>query len=340
MVERVMPAESSPTARALVTLDLLQQSPGITAEALAVRLGVTDRAARRYVAILREAGIPVASSPGRYGGYRLGRGMRPPPLVFSAPEALGLVMAVLDGQHAAADPQDPVGSALGKLIRALPDGVARPAATMREHALAVPDRFASRPDPEITTELVSAVATSRQVRLTYRSAAAAQWDDVVDPWAVLVRYGRWYLLCRAHRSDAIRTFRVDRVRSVELLAEPFDPPEDLDPVRLLEQHLAVGWRYPTRVVFDAPYAKVAPFVAAPMGHLEPLDDGVRCLLVGSTNDAADYAGERLAAVPFPFRVEGGPELREAVSMLSRRFAAAVADEVTIEAVDDTPARPG
>jgi predicted DNA-binding transcriptional regulator YafY len=320
----------------LITLDLLQQAPGITADALAARLGVTDRAARRYVAILREAGIPVTSSPGRYGGYRLGRGMRPPPLMFSAPEALGLVMAVLDGHHAAADPLDPVGSALGKLMRALPDGVARPAATMREHALAVPDRFASRPSPEITTELVSAVATGRRIRLTYRSAAAASWEDVVDPWAVLVRYGRWYLLCRAHRADAVRTFRVDRVQSVALLEDSFDPPEHLDPVALLEEHLGVGWRYPARVVFDAPYARVRPFVAAPMGRLEPIDDGARCLLVGSTNDAADYAGERLAAVPFPFRVEGGPELREAVSALSRRFAAAVADGPT---VDGPPAGP-
>lgn len=304
-------------------LDLLQQSPGITADRLATRLGVSDRAARRYIAILREAGIPVTSSPGRYGGYRIGRGLRLPPLVFTATEALGLVMAVLDGQHAAADPEDPVGSALGKLIRALPDGVALPAATMREHALAVPDRFASRPDPAITTDLVTAVAARRQTHVTYRSAAGAQWDDVVEPWAVLVRYGRWYLLCLARRSGAVRTFRVDRVKSVEALEDRFEPPEDLDPVTLLEEHLGLGWAYPTRVLFEAPYADVAPFIPAPMGRLQPVDGGARCRLTGSTNEPADYAGERLAAVPFPFRVEGGPELRDAVAMLARRFSDAV-----------------
>jgi predicted DNA-binding transcriptional regulator YafY len=36
-----------------------------------------------------------------YGGYRIGRGIRLPPLMFSAAEALGLVMAVLDGSYAA-----------------------------------------------------------------------------------------------------------------------------------------------------------------------------------------------------------------------------------------------
>ncbi|MGC1212465.1 MAG: HTH domain-containing protein, partial [Micromonospora sp.] len=137
----------SPTARALRALEILQNRPGTTADELGARLGVTERAARRYVEILREAGIPVESSRGPYGGYRLGRGVRLPPVVFTEAEALGLVMAVLDGQPAAVDGDDLVGSALGKVIHALPEGVGRQAAALREHASAAPDRRASRPDP-------------------------------------------------------------------------------------------------------------------------------------------------------------------------------------------------
>lgn len=68
-----VPADLSPTARALRVLEILQTRPGATADELAQRLGVTERAARRYVGILREAGIPVESARGRHGGYRLGR---------------------------------------------------------------------------------------------------------------------------------------------------------------------------------------------------------------------------------------------------------------------------
>jgi predicted DNA-binding transcriptional regulator YafY len=77
----------------------LQARPGATAEELASLLEVTERAARRYVAILREAGIPVESVRGPYGGYRLGRGTRLPPVVFTQEQALGLVMAVLRGSN-------------------------------------------------------------------------------------------------------------------------------------------------------------------------------------------------------------------------------------------------
>jgi predicted DNA-binding transcriptional regulator YafY len=318
-----VPTGLSPTARALRALDILQTRPGTTADQLADRLGITERAARRYVGILREAGIPVESTRGPYGGYRIRRGTRLPPIVFTQAEALGLVMAVLDGQPAATDTDDLVGSALGKVIQALPEGVGQQAAALREHASAAPDRYSARPDPATTSALVAAVAARRRVRVTYRSEAGKEWDTEVDPWAVVVRYGRWYLLCHSHQADAVRTYRVDRVRAVEQLPIEFEMPDDLDPVAALEENLGVGWEFPTRVVFDAPMAEVARWIRPPMGRLEPSGDG--CVLVGSTNNPAMYAQEWLATIPFSFRVEGGPELRAATSAVASRFAAALTD---------------
>ncbi|MEU0031065.1 WYL domain-containing protein [Streptomyces sp. NPDC006335] len=320
-----MPTELSPTARALRTLEILQSRPtGVTADELAACLGVTERAARRYVGILREAGIPVHSSRGPYGGYRLGRGARLPPVVFTEPEALGLVMAVLDGQPAAADPDsdDLVGTALGKVIRALPESVGRQAAALREHASAAPERHASRPDPALTSTLVAASAVRRRVQVTYRGESGNEWVAEVDPWAVVVRYGRWYLLCHSHHADAIRTYRIDRVRAVRETAHGFEVPDGLDPVAALEENLGQGWAFPTRVVFDAPMDEVLPSIRPPMGRLEPSGNG--CVLVGSTRNPTMYAQEWLAQLPLAFRVEGGPELRAAVEALAARFTAAVA----------------
>jgi predicted DNA-binding transcriptional regulator YafY len=311
----------SPTARALRALDVLQSRPGATAEELGERLGVTERAARRYVAILREAGIPVESTRGRYGGYRLGRGTRLPPVLFTEAEALGLVMAVLDGQPAATDVEDLVGSALSKVIRALPEPVGRQAAALREHASAAPDRRAARPDPVTTSALVASVAARRSVVVRYRGESGADWEGEVDPWAVVVRFGRWYLLCRSHRANAIRTYRVDRIREVQQSSRAFTPPDGLDPVAVLEENLGTGWEFPTRVEFQAAAAEVAPWIRPPMGRLEASGSG--CVLVGSTSNPAMYAQEWLATLPFRFRVDGGPELRAAVAAVASRFATAL-----------------
>jgi len=314
----------SPTARALRTLEVLRSRPGTTADELAVRLGVTERAARRYVAILREAGVPVESVRGPYGGYRLGPGTKLSPVVFTQAEALGLVMAVMDGEPAATGGDDLVGAALGKVIRALPDHIAREAAAMREHAAATPVRQSVRPDPTTTSALVAAVAARRRVKVCYRSESGREWDADVDPWAVVVRYGRWYLLCHSHQANAVRTYRIDRVRSVEQTSQSFRPPEELDPVAELEANLGIGWEYATRVRFEAPLEEVARWVPQPMGRLRRQGSG--CVLEGSTSNPEMYASEWLARLPLAFRVEEGPELKQAVAAVAARLSASLEEE--------------
>jgi predicted DNA-binding transcriptional regulator YafY len=303
-----------------MTLALVQENPGITADRLGDKLGVSGRAGRRYVAMLRDAGIPIESVRGPYGGYRVGRGLRPPPLVFTATEALGLVMAVLDGHHDASDPTDPVGSALGKIMRALPEPVAAQAEAVRRSTAPAPDRAAARPDPGTTTALVQASSDQRRVRLGYRSEAGSEWVAEVDPWAVVVRHGRWYLLCHSHAADARRAYRIDRVRGVEALDDAFTRPADLDPVALLEEHLAVGWEYDVEVVIDASFDTVASCVPRSLGRLEPLD-AATTRLVGSTSNPVWYA-EQLAAIPAPYRIAQCPELRDAARVLGQRLLAA------------------
>jgi predicted DNA-binding transcriptional regulator YafY len=323
--------DTSPTARALLALELLQSRPGTTAEDLGRRLGVSGRAARRYVAILREAGIPIESVRGPYGGYRVGRGLRLPPLVFTATEALGLVMAVLDGHHDPDAVDDPVGTALGKIVRALPESVAEQAAAVRRTATAAPDRGAARPDPATTAELVRAASEGHRVRLGYRSEAGRTWQRPVDPWAVVVRHGRWYLLCHDRQADARRSYRIDRVTGVEVLAERIDVPPDLDPVAELEQHLASGWEYATEVLIDGSAERAAPYLPTHLGRVEDVDadgngdgdgDGERCRLVGSTSNPREYA-EQLTRLPVPFRVVGGPELQATTREIAERLLAAV-----------------
>ncbi|MBN9106457.1 MAG: WYL domain-containing protein [Propionibacteriaceae bacterium] len=312
---------TTPTARALLALELIQTQPGVTAGALAASLGVTERAARRYVGILREAEIPVLSVRGVNGGYTVGRGVRLPPLVFSSTEALGMVMAVLDGHHDAADTTDPVGSALRKIMRALPESIAAQAELVRRTARPVPDRYAAHPNPAATAALVLACSNRHQVRVGYRNPeTGSEWETTVEPWAVVVRHGRWYLLCRLVASGGIRTYRLDRVTTVTELDESFEPPADLDPVAALEANFAVGWEFPTEVLVDAPLDRVEPCIPRTIGRLEAVDaDHTR--LLGSTSDPAWYA-ELLAALPGPFHVVSGPELRAAVAALGERLMAA------------------
>jgi predicted DNA-binding transcriptional regulator YafY len=314
--------DTSPTARALLALELLQGSPGITAERLGDRLGVSERAARRYVAILREAGVPIESVRGPYGGYRVGRGLRLPPLMFTATEALGLVMAVLEsrGANQGTHSDDPVASAVGKMVRVLPENVARPLESLRHVAARRTDP--DPPHPETTATLVRASADQRRVRIGYALGAHSERSIEVDPWAVVVRHGRWYVLGWSHAADARRLYRIDRVRSVEVLDDPFTPPADLEPLRALEEQLSQGWTYQVEVEIDAPLEDVRRWLPRSLGRTEALDDE-RTRLTGSTENLNWYATE-IAEIQAAFTVVGGPEIRAAVARLAKRLEDSIA----------------
>jgi predicted DNA-binding transcriptional regulator YafY len=331
-----MPHDASPTARALLALEVIQNSPGITAQRLGERLGVTERAARRYVAILREADLPIEAVSGPHGGYRVGRGLRLPPLMFTAAEAMGLAMAVLEGHRNAADPTDLVGGALAKIVRVLPERMAGPVRAFRE--VSVPRRALrppatspsgstppSRASPEVATQLIESCTTARRLRLRYRMGTSADRVMEIDPWAVVLRHSRWYLLGWSNTSQAQRVLRVDRIVTVETLIDTFTPPHELDALRTLEEHLSQGWTHPVDVLVDATVEETSRWVPRSLGRLEP-DEEDRARL-RATTDEPDWYARQLAAIPAPFRVIGSPELKRATVALGERLVQAAAIEV-------------
>ncbi|MET7281115.1 WYL domain-containing protein [Kribbella sp. NPDC005582] len=309
-----MAHDVSPTARTLTVLELIQNRPGITAEQLGDKLGVSERAARRYVAILREAEIPIESVRGPYGGYRVGRGLRLAPLMFSTTEALGLVMAVLESPRGA---DDPVDTALGKIIRVLPEPIARSTDAIRQVSARAADPGIRAPEPAIAAALVAASTERRRVVIDYglRPDRVASMD--VDPWAVVVRRGRWYLLCWSHAKEAQRVLRVDKVIGVQETGGEFCAPAELDPLAVVEEHLAMGWKYPIEVVIDAPVDEVRHWIARSMGRLEALSSA-QTRLLASTDDPYWYA-TKLADLRAPYRILGSAELQEASRTLGRRL---------------------
>lgn len=317
-----MSSDVSPTARALLALEVIQNRPGITAQHLGDSLGVTERAARRYVAILREADLPIESLSGPHGGYRVGRGLRLPPLMFTATEAMGLVMAVMEGHRDAASPTDLVGGALAKILRVLPERVAGPVRASRAIPASLPTPPTS-PSPAVTAQLVEACTAARRVHLSYRLRADREMD--IDPWAVVLRHSRWYLLGWSHTAQARRVLRVDRIVSVHSLAETFTPPHGLNALRTLEEHLSQGWTYPVDVLVEATVEETSRWLPRSLGHLEP-EEGGRTRIVATT-DVPDWYAQQLTAIPASFRVIGSPELQRATAALGQRLIQASGAEL-------------
>jgi predicted DNA-binding transcriptional regulator YafY len=180
-----------------------------------------------------------------------------------------------------------------------------------------PDTGGKAPDPEVTAVLVQGCASARRLRLTYATGPGRERSMEVEPWAVAVRYGKWYLLCWSRTVDARRLLRVDRIVGAELLADAFAPPVGLDPLQTIEEHLSESWRYEVEVLIDAPADTLAQCVPRSLGRLEAIDAGRTRLT--ATTDEPDWYAEQLAAIHASFRVVRPRELHDAVRALGERL---------------------
>ena len=91
------------------------------------------------------------------------------------------------------------------------------------------DRFASlgpAGDPEHLRRLREAHRDRRRVRLTYRKAdAEAPSSRLLCPYGIVFTSGMWYVVADCGE-EGLRIFRLDRVESVEVLAERYPAPKD------------------------------------------------------------------------------------------------------------------
>ena len=142
---------SSPTARVLALLEILESGGTHSVAELAARLGVDERTARRYVSHLVDLDVPVESVRGRYGGYRIAPGFRMPPLMLTDEEALAVLLGLAAGHQAGTvgTSAEATASAAAKLRRVLPRRLAaRVDAVLDKTEFTAPKRTIDAPEAE------------------------------------------------------------------------------------------------------------------------------------------------------------------------------------------------
>ena len=228
---------SNTAARLITLILLLQRQPNQKAADLAHELGVSVRTLHRYFVMLDEIGIPVYSERGPYGGFSLVKGYRMPPLVFAPEEAVAVYLGVsLVDEMWGQMYQDAAHGALAKLDNVLPDEQRHEIAWARRSLLATGMHRANLDSLTPTLEkLRRAARQHRQVRMIYQSRnQPGPTPRELDPYALVHRWGWWYVVGYCHLRQAKRTFRVDRIEELTLLETTFDPPTQFDLQAYLE----------------------------------------------------------------------------------------------------------
>lgn len=205
--------------RLLSILLLLQTRGRVPARELAERLEVSVRTIYRDVEALSTSGVPVYAERGRHGGIELLAGFRTDVTGLTADESRALFILAAQGAHAALGLDAALGSALRKVMAALP-APHRPAAEVTSRRVLVDaTRWKGGPQPAVDLDVLQdAVFADRRLGLRYRhSGEQKERTYTVDPYGLVSKAGVWYLV--ADRRGGPRLFRADRVRSATVLED-------------------------------------------------------------------------------------------------------------------------
>jgi len=230
--------------RRSVRLNTLQElfrgrRAGYTTAELARTTGRSIRTVQRDLLVLQtESGVPLMEEHGR---YFLPREERLAPIDLSLQEARAIFMAIrLFLRHS--DEGDPyAAAALRRLASVMPPAV-------KDQVRAAAEALSRRPmDLDFArnlTAVTEAWARRRSLRLTYRSAGSNRVKDVVvDPYFLEPSAAGFatYLIGYSRTHAQMRTFKVERIVTAEMLPQAFELPETLNLDELLSSAWGIVW---------------------------------------------------------------------------------------------------
>ena len=213
--------------RLLTILLLLQTRGRMTAQELADEVEVCQRTIYRDVDALSAAGVPVYADRGPGGGFALVDSYRTNLTGLNQDEVQALFMLSIPKPLAQLGVDDKLKAAWLKLSAALPEA-------RRSEELIVRQRFyldstwwfqTEEPVPHLPT-LQKAVWQDRRLHLTVRLQRNTLREWLVEPYALVVKAGVWYLVyCR---DSHLRVHRVSEVLAAHTTDVGFQRPRDFD----------------------------------------------------------------------------------------------------------------
>jgi predicted DNA-binding transcriptional regulator YafY len=198
--------------RLTAILLFLQDQPH-TAQEIADHFEVSRRTILRDVQALSEMGVPVIAREGSGGGYALPEDYTLAPLALSAREGFLLLLALnsinqpghMLFHHARA-------SLMTKLRALLPRG---DLASLDQMLAKINIEVAGHGKPApLLDDLADAVEKRRWLKVIYQSAGETNTRHLL-PVQVLLKNGFWYCEAFTLEKEEYRTYRVDRIQSIQ-----------------------------------------------------------------------------------------------------------------------------
>lgn len=222
--------------RLLSIVLLLQRHGKMTADKLAQQLEVSPRTILRDVEALSLTGVPIYSEGGHGGGFALDEKYRTSLTGLNEAEVHALFVASNNQLFHEIGLGEAAERTRLKLSAALPARHQSAADHIRQRIYIDPVWWWHEGQPlPFWSELQEAVHQDRCIRIVYENYNGEIAERVLEPYSLVSKSSLWYLV--AKRAGEFRTYRVTRLRKVELLPTHFQRDRDFDLPTYWQAHL-------------------------------------------------------------------------------------------------------
>ncbi|MCK6255433.1 YafY family transcriptional regulator [Fictibacillus sp. KIGAM418] len=218
------------TDRLLAIVLNLQRKDVVRAGDLATQFETSVRTIYRDIQALCEAGVPIIGAPGT--GYSLMKGYFLPPISFTVPEAVSLLIGTdFIEQQFDDDYRVKAQDARGKIEAILPESVLDETFRVRKAIrLLISDKHLNQSkEKEYLEKIRRAILDERKIGFHYSKRHADSEGKrhsvrVAAPYGLVLVEGSWMLVARCDLRQEIRHFRLSRMTELIDLGERFELP--------------------------------------------------------------------------------------------------------------------
>ncbi|MDO4687045.1 MAG: WYL domain-containing protein [Corynebacterium sp.] len=209
---------------------MLRANNQVTASILAEKLKVSRRTILRDLRELQSRGVPICTEPGPHGGVSIMPGWLPPTEQLTDSELVAFMLP--GGTHMAAELglARQLQSARRKMDGRLSPKQSRKVSLLQDRLLVVPHGWKEPlTTPPVLRELFLAVAANYVITVDYQALGQRSSVRTCQPLGLVLANTTWYLIARKVPHKEVRTYRVDRIKSIARTNETFtrDPTESI-----------------------------------------------------------------------------------------------------------------
>ena len=226
-------------SRVVKLLTTLQSGQAYSADQLAELVDVSRRTVFRDLKELAAIGIPYQYD-NQAGGYRMDPEFFLPPIDLNLQESLSLLFLVYRGSKQLPVPFKNSAMMAGlKVENNLP-------ATIRSYCSARLRNVSVRPVAQVPMNLLddvfsllqNAIIKHRKVQMDYHSLCDGKDISVtISPYHLMYNRRAWYVIGRSSLHHSMRTFKLNRIKSLKMLDRCFIDGQNFDP----NEYLGRAW---------------------------------------------------------------------------------------------------